>query len=355
MEPLDGQEIRRRRVFYIPGYDPIHPRRYRELYRKEGAAQAAISGYEIGLKPKATGGRYGWHVTGSMDGADVEADVEVLVWSDIVRDSMSTTIPATYLQLVRTAWEYIATGALRRLMRLRKGPVIAALYFVLVVIASSGLFLTLHAEFMAFALVIVYAGAILITYLFVLMLAQQSPTDGTDSGSSWYDRTPREPAIALLACFILLSSLVQVMTDTEAQDFAQQTATKAEQSQQLAWKDLERMPRQLERVAREAEPGTAAVNGGITFDGALAQVEVTLADGGTRTVTLPVESMPTNTQIIGLALVADFPVSLELAGVILLMAMFGAVVLARRQIELGEDEIRESAGMAPEVERGGDE
>ena len=234
-------------------------------------------------------------------------------------------------------------------------PVFAALYFVLVVIASSGLFLTLHAEFMAFALVIVYAGAILITYLFVLMLAQQSPTDGTDSGSSWYDRTPREPAIALLACFILLSSLVQVMTDTEAQDFARQTATKAEQSQQLAWKDLERMPRQLERVAREAEPETASVTGGITFDGDRAQVEVTLADGGTRTVTLPVESMPTNTQIIGLALVADFPVSLELAGVILLMAMFGAVVLARRQIELGEDEIRESAGMAPEVERGGDE
>ena len=31
------REVRRRRVFYIPGYDPIHPRRYRELYRKEGA------------------------------------------------------------------------------------------------------------------------------------------------------------------------------------------------------------------------------------------------------------------------------------------------------------------------------
>ena len=52
---------------------------------------------------------------------------------------------------------------------------------------------------------------------------------------------------------------------------------------------------------------------------------------------------------------SDFPVSLELAGVILLMAMFGAVVLARRQIELGEDEIRESAGMTPTVQRGGDE
>jgi len=52
----------------------------------------------------------------------------VLVWSDIVRGSMSNSIPATYLQLVRTAATYIGTGALFRLMRLRKGPIIAALY-----------------------------------------------------------------------------------------------------------------------------------------------------------------------------------------------------------------------------------
>lgn len=123
-----SQDVRRRRVFYIPGYDPIHPRRYRELYRKEGAAQAAISGYEIALKPKRTGGLYGWHVACDTAGQRVTTDVEVLVWSDIVRDSMSTSILATYGQLVRTAWEYIATGALFRLMRLRKGPVIAALY-----------------------------------------------------------------------------------------------------------------------------------------------------------------------------------------------------------------------------------
>ncbi|MBT54593.1 MAG: hypothetical protein CMF72_14500 [Mameliella sp.] len=122
------QDVSRRRVFYIPGYDPIHPRRYRELYRKEGAAQAQVSGYQIDLSPKQTGGLYGWHVVSAMDGQAVTADIEVLVWSDIVRNSMSTSIPATYAQLVRTAWEYIATGALRRLMLLRKGPVIAALY-----------------------------------------------------------------------------------------------------------------------------------------------------------------------------------------------------------------------------------
>ncbi|WP_136442409.1 hypothetical protein [Pacificoceanicola onchidii] len=123
-----AQEVRHRRVFYIPGYDPIHPRRYRELFRKEGAAQAAISGYEITLKPAPKSAHYGWHAQSCIHGQDTQADVAVLVWSDIVRDSMDTSIPATYAQLVRTATEYIGTGALFRLMRLRKGPVIAALY-----------------------------------------------------------------------------------------------------------------------------------------------------------------------------------------------------------------------------------
>ena len=122
------QTVRTRRVFYIPGYDPIHPRRYRELYRKEGSAQARISDYQIALSPKKGGGNYGWNVAAHIDGGDVEAQVDVLVWSDIVRISMSNSILATYGQLVQTAWVYIASGALWRLMKLRKGPVIAALY-----------------------------------------------------------------------------------------------------------------------------------------------------------------------------------------------------------------------------------
>jgi hypothetical protein len=128
MTPDADETVKKRRVFYIPGYDPIHPRRYRELYRSEGKAQAKISGYELKLRPKTGGGNYGWQVDSDIDGAHVHTDVEVLVWSDIVRDSMSNSIPATYWQLVRTAWVYIASGTLWRLMRLRKGPVIAALY-----------------------------------------------------------------------------------------------------------------------------------------------------------------------------------------------------------------------------------
>lgn len=128
--------VRRRRVFYIPGYDPIHPRRYRELYRREGAAQAALSGYRLDLRGKHVQGPYGWHVTAEIDGQAVETDVEVLVWSDIVRGSMSQSIPGTYLELIRTAWAYLGSGALFRLMRLRKGPIVAALYPIAVLLAQ---------------------------------------------------------------------------------------------------------------------------------------------------------------------------------------------------------------------------
>ena len=126
----------RRRVFYIPGYDPFHPRRYRELFRKEGQAQAAISGYHIDLKPKSAKGPYGWTASTTINGQTAEADVEVLVWADIVKSSMDLGIARTYLQLIRTAWAYIGSGALFRLMKLRKGPMIAALYPIVFLLAQ---------------------------------------------------------------------------------------------------------------------------------------------------------------------------------------------------------------------------
>lgn len=126
----------RRRVLYIPGYDPIPPRRYRELYKREGAEQARISGYrlEFGARRDRTG--FGWGVAGDFGDRPAEAEFEVLVWADIVQGSMGHGIAATYGQLVRTAWAYIGSGALFRLMRLRRGPVIAALYPVVVLLAQ---------------------------------------------------------------------------------------------------------------------------------------------------------------------------------------------------------------------------
>jgi hypothetical protein len=127
-------EVRRRRVMYVPGYDPVPPRKYRERYRTQSARQAALSGYGIDIGPKQTTGRFGWHVTGRMEGQDTQTDIEVMYWADIVRGSMDQGILATYGQLAHTAWAYIGSGALFRLMRLRKGPVIAALYPVVVLL-----------------------------------------------------------------------------------------------------------------------------------------------------------------------------------------------------------------------------
>ena len=131
-----GTGVFRRHVLYVPGYDPFPPRRYRELYRTEGAAQAAISGYDLAIRPRA-GETYGWTVAATVEGRAVETEIEVLVWSDLVQRSMAQGIGATYLQLVRTAWAYIGYGALFQLMRLRKGPMIAALYPILFLIAQA--------------------------------------------------------------------------------------------------------------------------------------------------------------------------------------------------------------------------
>ncbi len=135
MSEATRKDAFRRRVFYIPGYDPMPPRRYRELYRREAAKQASISGYEIALLP-SSGKTRGWQVAGLIDGRLAEAEFEVLEWSDIVRDSMGQGIGATYRQLVRTAWIYLSTGTLRRLGWLRKGPVIAALYPIVMLIGQ---------------------------------------------------------------------------------------------------------------------------------------------------------------------------------------------------------------------------
>ena len=126
----------RRRVLYIPGFDPIPPRRYRELYKREGAEQARISGYRLEFGSRRDRKGFGWGVSGDFDGISTESEIEVLVWADIVQGSMGQSIPATYGQLVRTAWAYIGSGALMRLMQLRRGPVIAALYPVAVLLAQ---------------------------------------------------------------------------------------------------------------------------------------------------------------------------------------------------------------------------
>ena len=133
-EKPDEACVRRRHVFYIPGFDPYHPRRYRELYRTESQLQAKISGYLIEQEGKTGGGSYSWKVRSTIDGQEAETEIEALVWNDIVREGMANDIPRTYLAMMRTAWIYLRSGTLFRLMQLRKGPIIAALYPILMLV-----------------------------------------------------------------------------------------------------------------------------------------------------------------------------------------------------------------------------
>lgn len=100
----------------------------------------------------------------------------------------------------------VAAGAT---MIVQRNPVYAALWFAVVILSVCGLFLLQSAPFLAAATIIIYAGAIIVTFLFVIMLAQQS-------GLAEYDRRSREPALALFAGFLLMGGLLWCLQITYA-------------------------------------------------------------------------------------------------------------------------------------------
>ena len=99
-------------------------------------------------------------------------------------------------------------GALRVVTHRR--PIYSAIYFVLTVFASAGLFVLLWAEFMAAALIVIYAGAILVTYVFVIMLAARP---GAGGELSEQDTHSREPVAAAAVGFGLMAMLLYVIFD----------------------------------------------------------------------------------------------------------------------------------------------
>jgi hypothetical protein len=177
------------------------------------------------------------------------------------------------------------------------------------------------------------------------MLAQQAPEPGQEERAPEYDVVPREPAAAVLVGFVLLGLLSDMIFN--GSDELPPPPTTA-QVRQAAWERLPQLPDRLEAAARDEIPELTGVDPtGLLIEDGDAYVPVyTARADAPQIVRLPDEAMPENIEQVGLALIQDFPVSLELAGVILLMAMFGAVVLARRVIEMGEQEKRRGEGSA---------
>jgi NADH-quinone oxidoreductase subunit J len=254
----------------------------------------------------------------------------------------------------------VALGAALRVIT-HPRPVYAALFFILTILASSGLYVLLAAEFMAFALIIVYAGAILITYLFVIMLATQAPSEDQPEALADYDRSAREPIVGTAVGFLMLGVLTTMVFKgvTALPAPASRTAGVPGTSDALLAMLPGKVERELRRPRAVESPGWHDGDDGPRFqwiplmraDERLAtrpdgtpeldwtrRIAVAQDDAGQRReVAWPKNLAATNIEGVGRALLADHPGAIEIAGVILLMAMLGAVVLARKQVDLDDD------------------
>lgn len=81
-----------------------------------------------------------------------------------------------------------------------RNPVYSAIWFALSLLGTAALFLFDGAQFLGVATIVVYAGAILVTFLFVLMLAQPQ-------GQAPYDRVSWSPWLAALTGALVVGLL----------------------------------------------------------------------------------------------------------------------------------------------------
>ncbi|MGD0338415.1 MAG: NADH-quinone oxidoreductase subunit J [Bacteroidota bacterium] len=71
------------------------------------------------------------------------------------------------------------------LMVTRRNPVISVIFLILNFFCLAGLYLTLHAQFIAIVQIIVYAGAIMVLFLFVIMLLNLGNEDQLREKIGW--------------------------------------------------------------------------------------------------------------------------------------------------------------------------
>jgi NADH-quinone oxidoreductase subunit J len=206
--------------------------------------------------------------------------------------------------LIETAlFSLCASGAVfcAVLMITSRNPVYSALWFALVTLNVCGLFLLQFAPFLAAATVIVYAGAIVVTFVFVIMLAQQS-------GATVYDQRSRQPVVATLGAFAVLALIVGTLEQSAVEPAANQLAG----------------------IATDGERAGASSN----------ELSITSA-AAPRTTT---ETAPANPlsrpasgasqwtlRALGRSLFGDYLFAVELAGTLLLVATIGAIAIAPRR------------------------
>lgn len=122
--------VRRRRVYYLSGFDPRGASFYHRLYRDEAGKQAALHGASIVVGPRSREqGRVSrWRVQADWDGHRVETDYQFLGWDDIVRAHWMPRRAFVLLEGVGVLKHYLVHGALGAIRRAGRGPFFSALF-----------------------------------------------------------------------------------------------------------------------------------------------------------------------------------------------------------------------------------
>lgn len=174
-----------------------------------------------------------------------------------------------------------------------RDPIHSALWFAAVVLATTGLFVLAGAQFLAVGTVIVYAGAIIVTFLFVIMLAQME-------GRTSYDRAARMPFRATWICFALFLGIVWSLLHMPSAPGMERTV----------------LVRSHDMVRPEGERRTPA------------DLVVASASRPTAQLVDPKGRLKPHVAGLGEALYTDHLVTVEVAGALLFVALIGAVAIA---------------------------
>jgi NADH-quinone oxidoreductase subunit J len=172
-------------------------------------------------------------------------------------------------------------------------PVHSAICLLLSFLGVAGLFVLAHAEFLAAVQVLVYAGGIMVLFLFTIMLVNVRRTEGQPFVHT-------QAGTGLLAGFLLLAIVGGTVVA----------------SSRLSG---------LSDSAGLADPARLASTS-ITRN-------VTEVVDGKRVSTPVTEDVAGNSQAVAWGLYRDYLLPFEIASVFLLVAMIGAVVLGKRTME----------------------
>jgi NADH-quinone oxidoreductase subunit J len=181
-----------------------------------------------------------------------------------------------------------------------RNPIYSALWFASVVLSTAGLFVLAGAQFLAAGTVIVYAGAIIVTFLFVIMLAQME-------GKAKYDRAARAPASATFTCFLLLWCLLYTLGFLA---MGQNSGGHASSTDQAALVPASRLAANLRLNQRNPA--------GVVLSAAQPPTSLLRGDSGAQ---------KPNVAGLGEALYSDYLVTVELAGALLFVALIAAVAI----------------------------